>query len=546
MSKTSNWAGFLMTRNVLAAACAMAVMPGAAFAATASLASTWAPTQTHALAMHTQDKVTGLTAIDQPLHIAVALKLRDRDQLDAFVAARRQLAATGAQLAAPMTAQQVLERYAPTADRAQAVADYLAKAGFSNVQIEPNRLLVTADGNVEAAQRAFNTTFVNVTRNGRSSYANDKDVAIPASLQDDVLSVVGLQDVHQMHTMNVRADAAATPALKTQSVTGHNPTTFSAIYGGSGVPTASTVTVGIIAEGKLTQTIADLKTFTSKNGLSTVTTQIVGPGSSDTSGIGEWNLDSQDIIGMAGGKVAKMIFYDASSLSNSALTSIINTAVSANAAKVVNVSLGECETDTMQDGSMAADDQLFQTAEAQGQTFSISSGDDGADECGDGGVTPSYPASSPYVIAVGGTTLNTSGSTYTSETAWSGSGGSPSTVELRPSWQTAVTGKYRVVPDVAFDADPNSGAIIIVNGSNAQYGGTSLAAPLFTASWARLLAGHSTLGFAGPHIYKLPAGDYHDVTSGNNGGYSASSGYDYVTGRGSFNLGTVNGNISSY
>jgi general stress protein 26 len=105
MSKTSNWAGFLMTRNVLAAACAMAVMPGAAFAATASLASTWAPTQTHALAMHTQDKVTGLTAIDQPLHIAVALKLRDRDQLDAFVAARRQLAATGAQLAAPMTAQ---------------------------------------------------------------------------------------------------------------------------------------------------------------------------------------------------------------------------------------------------------------------------------------------------------------------------------------------------------------------------------------------------------------------------------------------------------
>lgn len=544
MTNTSNWAGLAMARKVLATSCIMVLSQGAAVAATAAPTSGWVQTQTHAVALRPQEQVTGLTSIDQPLHIAVALKLRNPDQLNAFIAARRQLAATGAQLDAPMTAQTFLDRHAPTTDDAQAVAAYLSKAGFTNVQVEPNRLLVTADGNVDAAQQAFQTTFVNVTRDGRQSYANDKDAVIPASLQNAVLSVVGLQDVHRMHTMNVRADA--TSALRPQSVTGHNPTTFSAIYGGSGVPTASTVTVGIIAEGRLTQTITDLNKFTSNNGLSTVSTQIVGSGSSDTSGLEEWNLDSQDIVGMAGGKVGKLIFYDATSLSNSALTSIINTAVSANAAKVINVSLGECETDTTQDGSMAADDQLFKTAEAQGQTFSISSGDSGADECGDGGTTPSYPASSPYVIAVGGTTLNTSGSTYTSETAWSGSGGSPSLVEPRPTWQTAVTGSFRVVPDVAFDADPNSGALVIVNGRNEQIGGTSLAAPLFTGSWARLLAAHTSLGFAGPHIYKLPAGDYHDVTSGNNGGFSAGPGYDDVTGRGSFNLGTVNGNIGSF
>lgn len=544
MTNTSNWAGLAMARKVLATSCIMVLSQGAAVAATLAPTSGWVQTQTHAVALRSQEQVTGLTSIDQPLHIAVALKLRNPDQLNAFIAARRQLAATGAQLDAPMTAQTFLDRHAPTADDAQAVAAYLSKAGFTNVQVEPNRLLVTADGNVDAAQQAFQTTFVNVTRDGRQSYANDKDAVIPASLQNAVLSVVGLQDVHRMHTMNVRADAPS--ALRPQSVTGHNPTTFSAIYGGSGVPTASTVTVGIIAEGRLTQTITDLNKFTSNNGLSTVSTQIVGSGSSDTSGLEEWNLDSQDIVGMAGGKVGKLIFYDATSLSNSALTSIINTAVSANAAKVINVSLGECETDTTQDGSMAADDQLFKTAEAQGQTFSISSGDSGADECGDGGTTPSYPASSPYVIAVGGTTLNTSGSTYTSETAWSGSGGSPSLVEPRPTWQTAVTGSFRVVPDVAFDADPNSGALVIVNGRNEQIGGTSLAAPLFTGSWARLLAAHTSLGFAGPHIYKLPAGDYHDVTSGNNGGFSAGPGYDDVTGRGSFNLGTVNGNIGSF
>lgn len=504
---------------------------------------TWAPTASQAITLKPAEKITGIAPTSQAIHVTVALKLRNAGQLQSFVSARRQLAVSGTTLAAPMSTQQFAADHAPMPDRANAVVAYLKANGFTNVKLAANRLTVSADGNVDAAQRAFQTTFVTVNKDGRQAIANDKAAQVPATLQDVVLSVVGLQTVHKAHPM--LQVAKRQPGAHTQATTGHNPVDFSSIYGASGLPTAGGVTVGIIAEGDLSATLSDLQSFTSQNGLSDVATDVVGDGSSDTDGTDEWNLDSQDIVGMAGGEVGKLVFYDAPSLTNSDLTDVINAAVSANEAQVINVSLGECETFTSEDGSMAADDQLFETAEAQGQTFSVSSGDSGADECGDGGITPSYPASSPNVVAVGGTTLTTSGKTWSKETAWDGSGGSPSLVEPKPDWQTAASGSKRVVPDVAFDADPNSGALVIVNGEEEQIGGTSLAAPLFTGSWARLLAGDGSLGFAGSHIYTLAAGDFHDVTSGNNGGETAKAGYDDVTGRGSFNLAKVAGDVSN-
>jgi pseudomonalisin/xanthomonalisin len=192
---------------------------------------------------------------------------------------------------------------------------------------------------------------------------------------------------------------------------------------------------------------------------------------------------------------------------------------------------------------MAADDQIFALGVAQGQTFSISTGDSGSNECtkSPSGTVPSYPASSPYVIAVSGTTLTTgAANSWVSETLWSKAGGSPSTVEPKPSWQTQGGGTTRDVADVAFDADPNSGSIIIVNGSNAQYGGTSLAAPLFAATWARMLASHGTLGFAGPHLYTVSTAAYHDITSGSNGGETATVGWDYASGFGSTIVSALN------
>ncbi len=171
-------------------------------------------------------------------------------------------------------------------------------------------------------------------------------------------------------------------------------------------------------------------------------------------------------------------------------------------------------------------------------SFSISTGESGADECANGGIIPSWPAASQYVVAVAGTTLNASTTTSSSEPVWSGTGGSPSTFEPKPSWQNGfVSGTKRGVADVAFDADPSSGAKVTVNGASQQIGGTSLAAPIFAGMWARVIAVKGTaVGFAAPLIYALPATDFHDITSGNNGGETAGVGYDLATGRGNIIL----------
>jgi len=485
-----------------------------------------------ATALQSGEVINGMVPFTQPVHITVALKMRDRAGLDSFVEAAHRFNATG--VASAMSSDEFITRHAPTEDQAKSVVDFLTSAGFKNIEVAPNRMIVTADGTADIAQSTFQTTLARVqAKDGRDTYANTDAVHIPAALAGTVLAVVGLQDVHRPHVMS-RVLNGPQPF----AVTGHFPNEFSSIYSGTGVATAAGVTVGIITQGSISQTITDLNSFTAAHGFATVTTQTVNTGgtSTDTSGLGEWNLDSQDIVGMAGGAVGKIIFYNEPTLSNAQLTANINTAVAANAAKIINVSLGECETSAQSDGSAAADDQSFATAVAQGQTFSVSTGDSGADECGNGGTTPSSPASSPSVIAAAGTTLNASTTAWTSETVWSGSGGSQSTFEPKPSWQTLWTGPRRGVADIAFDADPNSGAKVIVNGANQQIGGTSLAAPIFSGLWARVIAVKGTaVGFAGPLIYQLPASDFHDVVSGSNG-ISASAGYDLASGRGSIIL----------
>lgn len=474
------------------------------------------------------DVVAGPLSMSQSMHIVVALKLRNREQLDSFIAGLR------SGTAKPMTAAQFAAAHSPTQAQAQTVAGFMTRMGFTNVQIAPNRMLVSGDAPAAVVKNAFGTSFVSVhTHDGRQAWANTTDARVPASLQDVVLSVIGLQNVHQAHTFAKPLQSGGVSPL---AVTGHKPTEFASIYGGSGVPTAAGVTVGIITQGKLTNVLNDLNSFTSQNGLPTVTTQTVQTGgtSNDTSGDGEWDLDSQDIVGIGGGQVGKIIFYNIPTLANTNLTADINTVVSRNEAKIINVSLGECETSAQGDGSAAAQDQSFQQADAQGQTFSISTGDSGADECGNGGTTPSWPAASQYVIAAAGTTLNASTTTWSSETVWNGSGGSQSTFEPKPSWQTLWSGPRRGVADIAYDADPNSGSKVIVDGSTEQIGGTSLAAPLFAGAWARMIAAKGTsLGFAGPLIYQAPASAFHDITSGNNGGETAGPGYDLASGRGS-------------
>ncbi|WP_199153698.1 protease pro-enzyme activation domain-containing protein [Chromobacterium sp. ASV23] len=536
---------------------AVALIVAGLFTAGAQAGEAWVNTATQAhplvstLTRSTTAQSTGEVAAGQSVHVAVTLKLRNKAQLDALTSSL--LAGTSHKT---LSHNEFMAQFAPTQAQVQQVVAHLQKSGFRNIKVAANRMLITADGSAATAKTAFNATLHHFNANGRTAFANVTAAQVPQSLGNIVLAVHGLQNVHTFHTTLQKAGVQAFAKAKTNSVVGHNPTDFPLIYNASSLPPASNTTVGIISEGDLTQTLQDLQQFEDSAGYSYVQTNVINAGdaSSDTDGVGEWNLDSQDILAAAGGALQQMNFYVATSMTNADITAAYNSAVSDGSAKVINVSLGECESDAQSDGTVASDDQIFQTAVAQGQTFSVSTGDSGSAECGSS-AGQSYPATSPYVIAVGGTTLSTSGTKYSSESVWNGGGGGPSVVEAAPAWQTKAgvltTSKTkRGVPDVSFDADPNSGAQVIVQGSSQQIGGTSLAAPLFTGFWARIQSAHgNSLVSPNPAIYqyfKANTGLYHDVTTGNNGGYKATKGWDYATGWGSLNVSALNTFIGSH
>lgn len=554
---------FRLKLLVSSIALAAATSVGATTGAHGSTAFVPLATAQHATVLRQGEVATGPLAASRSVPLVISLKLRNQDQLDAFLANAQKPGTPVAQRS--MSPAQFAAQYSPTPAQAQAVADYLTRAGFTNVAIAPNRQLVTARATADAVGAAFHTTFESVrTPDGRNAFHNTNEVMIPGSLKDSVLSIVGLDTVHISHTFARRAIAEPNAGntgntFLTTTAVGHEPLDFAKIYGADTLAPASAVPVGIIVEGDLTSVLTDLQSFATKNNLSPIATQTVSVGAAgtDTAGDIEWDLDSQDIVGISGG-VKKIVFYDTTSLNDSDITADYNKAVTDDTVKLINVSLGECETDAHSAGTTAAEDQIFKQAVAQGQTFSVSSGDSGANECGlpeTGGVTPgtspSWPASSQYVVSVGGTEVYTTGGTTTwgSEDVWNNkienegaTGGSPSTFEPQPTWQAGVGqnagNSLRGVPDLAFDASPDSGALVIVDGkADQQVGGTSLSSPLFVGVWARTMAAHLAtypdgLGFAAPLIYKLPASAFHDITSGDNGGETAAPGWDYTTGFG--------------
>jgi kumamolisin len=186
---------------------------------------------------------------------------------------------------------------------------------------------------------------------------------------------------------------------------------------------------------------------------------------------------------------------------------------------------------------MDAMDQAFQAAAALNIAVCAASGDNGStDGSPDGKPWADFPASSPHVLACGGTSLPAGGA----ETSWNdgsqggASGGGYSKQFALPSYQSgAVTGQWRGVPDVAGNADPETGYNVRVDGSNMVIGGTSAVAPL----WAALIAIIATnvsarVGLASTVLYANSAA-FTDITTGNNGAYNAARGWDPVTGQGS-------------
>ena len=166
-----------------------------AMSAHAATADAWVATTTKAHDPRAAVHVAPLKAGEQ-VDIVVSLKLRNKPELDALTA-RLMAGAPGVK---PLTSAEFMARHAPTAADAQAVVDYLRAQGFTNIDVAPNHLLVSATGGAGAIRTAFKADLHEYNVNGRRAYANVTDAMIPQHLSASVLGVVGLQNVHMMHT----------------------------------------------------------------------------------------------------------------------------------------------------------------------------------------------------------------------------------------------------------------------------------------------------------------------------------------------------------
>jgi kumamolisin len=410
---------------------------------------------------------------------------------------------------------------------------------------------VVLSGTVANFQDAFGVTLENYEHAEGSYRGREGVITLPPELKDVVQAVMGLDNRPQAraHFRGVRR--AATPAAAPVSYT---PTTIASIYG---FPegTGAGQTIGIIELGGGTRA-ADLKTYFESLGMAppSLVSVSVDHGRNHASGgangpDGEVMLDIEVAGAVAPG--AKLVAYFSPN-TDAGFLDAVTTAIHDTTHKpsVISISWGGPESSwTAQ--AITAFDQAFQDAAALGVTVCVAAGDNGSgDGVNDGANHVDFPASSPHVLACGGTSLQSSGNAISSETVWNdganggaGGGGISTAFTTVPTWQTglsaalttggsvALTG--RGVPDVAGDADPETGYQVRVDGSNTVIGGTSAVAPLWAGLIARLNASRGApLGFVNPLLYGAPAA-FNDIVSGNNGAYAAAKGWDACTGLGS-------------
>jgi kumamolisin len=366
------------------------------------------------------------------------------------------------------------------------------------------------------------------------------DTSLPPELGSAVEYVLGMSE-------RPIASPRIIKAATTPSVT-YVPTQLATLYqfpAGTGAGQC----IGIIELGGGYQT-SDLQTFFSGLGLAVPTVVAVGvdgganvPGGDPNGADPEVELDIEVSGGVAPG--ARIAVYFAPN-TDAGFLDAITTAVhdTTNAPSVISISWGGPEN-SYTASQLTAFDDAFQSAVALGVTVCIAAGDNGSSD-GTSGNIVDFPASSPHVLACGGTTLTASGATISSETVWNDGGGEATGGGISPtfpvpSYQTglsaaltaggtaALTG--RGVPDIAGNADPATGYAIVVDGQSIVVGGTSAVAPL----WAGLIARLNALTGKSQGLLNtiLSATVARDVTQGNNGTYAASAGWDACTGWGS-------------
>ena len=479
----------------------------------------------------------------QRLILAISLPLRNQAELDNLL--QQIYDPHSPSFRKYLSVHEFAERFGPTESDYAAVLQYSRAQGLDIIDIPANRMVLDVEASAATIEKVFHVT-LNVYQHpteSRTFYAPDREPSV--DLEVPLLHIDGLDDFSPPQPKNIFSSA---PSNVHSNATGSGPggsflgSDLRMAYYGSGSLNGAGQTVAIFSLKGFE--ISDIDLYFSSIG-QTLNVPVVGISVNGASlscpptscNDGEQSLDIEQAISMAPG-LSQLSFYVGKSN-----VSVFNQMAADNKAKTISCSWG------WKDNEKSLD-PIFEEMAAQGQTVFVATGDNGSG-------TPAdvvWPADDPYVIAVGGTVLVTSspGGPWKSETGWKNSAGMPSPNGVPiPSWQQTpgvITSSnhgsttLRNIPDVS--SESNASQYMCAQGICATHGGgTSYAAPL----WASLIAmvneqaaanGEPTVGFIDPVLYAIGLGsdfttDFHDITKGSNGGYSAVVGYDLVTGWGS-------------
>ncbi|HZQ41673.1 MAG TPA: S53 family peptidase [Acidobacteriaceae bacterium] len=444
-----------------------------------------------------------------------------------------------------LTREQFAERHCADDRAEEAVRSFAQEFGLTvDAPKERGRRTLQLVGSRESLERAFGVTLQRHATDAGTFRLREGEITVPEGLAPHVVAVLGLDNRPQAKSHH----RIATPRAGNVSYT---PVQVAQFYGFPANANAAGQTIGLLELGGGFQQ-TDITAYFQSLGIAApkVTAVSVDNGTNspgDPNGAdGEVMLDIEVSAAVALG--AKVVVYFAPN-TDQGFIDAVTTAVhdSTNKPSVLSISWGGPES-TWTQQAVTALDQACQAAAAVGVTITVACGDDGStDGVSGGGNHVDFPASSPYVLACGGTKLVASGSRVTSEVVWNelslnegATGGGVSALFGRPSWQAnsnvpaaPTSAGGRGVPDVAGDADPSTGYTVRVDGQTTTIGGTSAVAPL----WAGLIALANAAkgqdaGFVNPTLYADPNA-FRDVTSGDNGAFSAGPGWDACTGLGS-------------
>jgi len=487
------------------------------------------------------------------LEVSVLLRYRGSDALKDRVAKL----AKGEQPGRHLSREEFARQFGTDPADIAVVRQFANAHGLVVVEEDAARRTVVLSGTVAQFNNAVGVDLETFEHPGGTYRGRTGAVHLPDELHGVVTAVLGLDNRPQAHPRfrvrpphgNVQWRAAAADSAS------FTPTELAALYGfpsGTGYGEC----IGIIELGGGYRT-ADLQKYFSELKIASprVSAVSVDHGRNNATGDpngpdGEVMLDIEVAGAIAPG--ANIVVYFAPN-TDAGFRDAVSMAVhdAKNKPSVISISWGSAESSwTAQ--SMTALDEAIQAGAAMGVTVCVASGDNGSgDGVDDGADHVDFPASSPHSLACGGTNLQASGGSITSETVWNdganggASGGGVSSFFALPSYQeglhvartqggTQPLG-MRGVPDVCGDADPQSGYDVRVDASDTIIGGTSAVAPLWAGLIARINAAKaSPVGFINPALYSHP-GALRDITHGNNGSFAAAPGWDACTGLGSPN-----------